>query len=132
MSDKNQEREIQRVPAWMLLIAVVVVVGFLSLVWFKEAGSDIANWIWTALVFAILGVARFSLRMAADNERAAIFFLGKFWIVKGPGSYLALPFIYSVVTVNLDKHIPDWRKLHERDITRRVAELAIGAYNGEK
>ena len=131
MNDKNQVREIQRVPAWMLLIAVVLV-GLLSLVWFKEAGSDIANWIWAALVLAMLGVASFSLRMAADNERAAIFFLGKFWIVKGPGSYLALPFIYSVVTVNLDKHIPDWHKLHEKDIKRRVAELAIVAYNVEK
>jgi hypothetical protein len=132
MNHKDQERETQKVPAWVLLIAVVMVFGLIALIWFKEAGSGTANWILTVLIALILAVAHFGLREAADNERAAIFFLDQFYRVAGPGRYFVLPFLYRVVKVNLDQHIPEWHELDEREILRRVAELAVGDHNREK
>jgi hypothetical protein len=84
MNEENQAHETQKVPVWILLIVVVMLVGFIALVWFKEAGSDIANWIMTAMGVTTFVVAFFGLGEVEDNERFAIFFLGQFYKVKGP------------------------------------------------
>jgi hypothetical protein len=136
MNDEGRERNTRTTTAGMPLIAVVIVFvivsGFLAPIWFKEAGSHIAKWILSAIAVTAHIVVLSSLRKAEDSERAVIFFLGQFQMVRGSGRFLALPLIQRVVNVNLDEHIPDWRGLDEGEISRIVSEIAVEADNHGK
>jgi len=51
------------------------------------------------LVIAVLIVA--SVRILREYERAVVFTLGRFWMVKGPGLFLLIPGVQQMVRVDL-------------------------------
>ena len=53
-----------------------------------------------ALVLVILLLA-WSLRILREYERAVVFQLGRFWMVKGPGLFVLIPAIQQMVRVDL-------------------------------
>jgi len=53
------------------------------------------------LVLVLIVVAMSSLRILREYERAVVFFLGRFWRVKGPGPVLIFPYVYQMVRVDL-------------------------------
>src|SRR5262252_811895 len=52
------------------------------------------------LIFAAV-LAAASLRILREYERAVVFTLGRFWMVKGPGLIVLIPFIQQMVRVDL-------------------------------
>ena len=50
------------------------------------------------LVAILLVVA---LRILREYERAVVFMLGRFWMVKGPGLFILIPFVQQMVRVDL-------------------------------
>ncbi|MGA9751533.1 MAG: SPFH domain-containing protein [Acidobacteriota bacterium] len=95
------------------------------------SGSD-AGVILIAVILAIL-LAR-SVVVVRENERIALFRLGRLAGVLGPGLHWGLPGVDRVVRVNLDEALPGWRALSEEQIARlveaRVMERAGGGAPG--
>src|SRR6185295_14327469 len=52
------------------------------------------------LIIAVILVAA-SLRILREYERAVVFMLGRFWMVKGPGLMVLIPFVQQMVRVDL-------------------------------
>ena len=66
----------------------------------------IANgWIAGALILLIILAA--SIRVLREYERGTIFFLGRFYSVKGPGLILVIPVIQQMVRVDLRTRVLD-------------------------
>jgi len=65
------------------------------------------------------------LRVFREYERAAVFRLGRFQGIVGPGLVFSIPIIDRMVIVNLDKVIPEWRGLSAGDLTRYVQFLVF-------
>ena len=57
------------------------------------------------LVIAVLIVA--SVRILREYERAVVFTLGRFWMVKGPGLFLLIPGVQQMVRVDLRTVVMD-------------------------
>jgi regulator of protease activity HflC (stomatin/prohibitin superfamily) len=65
---------------------------------------------WTGLVipiFVIGLILAYSLRILREYERAVIFFLGRFYKVKGPGLILVLPIVQQAVRIDLRIRVLD-------------------------
>ncbi|MBI2495524.1 MAG: hypothetical protein HYY59_01950 [Candidatus Omnitrophica bacterium] len=65
------------------------------------------------------------IRILNAYERMAVFRLGRFLKVVGPGvTFLLLP-IDMGVKVRLDTQIPDWQNLGERGLEERVKQIVM-------
>ena len=53
------------------------------------------------LLIIALALVAASLRILREYERAVVFTLGRFWMVKGPGLIVLIPFIQQMVRVDL-------------------------------
>lgn len=58
------------------------------------------------LIFIVMLVAA-SVRVLREYERGVIFFLGRFWKVKGPGLIIVIPVIQQMVRVDLRTRVMD-------------------------
>ena len=56
---------------------------------------------WFTIAIFIIGLIAASIRILREYERGVIFFLGRFWKVKGPGLILVIPVIQQMVRVDL-------------------------------
>ena len=59
-----------------------------------------------AVVFLIVLVAM-SLKVLREYERGVVFFLGRFWKVKGPGLIIVIPVVQQMVRVDLRTRVLD-------------------------
>jgi regulator of protease activity HflC (stomatin/prohibitin superfamily) len=65
---------------------------------------------WAGLIVpivVILGILFYSFRILREYERAVVFLLGRLWRVKGPGLIIVLPFIQTMVRVDLRTRVLD-------------------------
>lgn len=56
---------------------------------------------------ALLGLLFASIRILREYERGVIFFLGRFWKVKGPGLIIVIPLVQQMVRVDLRTVVMD-------------------------
>ncbi len=64
------------------------------------------NAILVIVVFVVV-IAFSSLKVLREYERAVIFLLGKFWMVKGPGLIVVIPGIQQMVRIDLRTRVLD-------------------------
>ena len=65
---------------------------------------------WSGLIvpiIVVLAILFYSFRVLREYERAVVFLLGRLWKVKGPGLVIVLPFIQSMVRVDLRTRVFD-------------------------
>ncbi len=67
-----------------------------------------------------------SIKILRAYERMAVFRLGRFFRVVGPGVLFLLPVIDKGVRVNLEENISGWRALSKAELDQRVAALVLG------
>jgi hypothetical protein len=63
------------------------------------------------------------VRILKENQRVAVFRLGRFSHISGPGLVFAVPFIDRVAVVDLDETIPGWRECAPEELDRMVEFL---------
>ena len=63
-----------------------------------------------------------SFRKIKDNERVAIYRLGKFLKIDGPGTIIILPVIDKIEKIKLDEKAPGWRGLSKKEITENLMQ----------
>ncbi len=66
-----------------------------------------------------------SIRVLKESQRAAIFRLGQFVGVSGPGIVFPLPIIEKVKVVDLNKSVPGWQELSKTELDERVKAVAL-------
>jgi regulator of protease activity HflC (stomatin/prohibitin superfamily) len=62
---------------------------------------------WGGLIFVLIVLVAASIRIFREYERGVVFFLGRFWKVKGPGLVLIIPVVQQVVRVDLRTVVMD-------------------------
>ena len=63
------------------------------------------------------------VRILKENQRAAVFRLGRFSHVVGPGIVLPIPFIDQVCVVDLDAAVIGWRTSASAELAKIVEHL---------
>ena len=74
------------------------------------------------IIFAILVIiilAR-ALKIVREDERVAIFRLGRFFSVVGLGLAFLIPVIDKGVKVNLSENIPGWKGLSKAELDEKI------------
>jgi len=66
-----------------------------------------------------------SIRIIRESQRAAIFRLGQFVGVGGPGIVFLIPIVDKVKMVDLNKSVPEWQQLSENELYERVKAVAL-------
>jgi hypothetical protein len=64
------------------------------------------------------------VRILRENQRAAVFRLGRFSHVAGPGIVFPIPLFDQVCLVDLDRTIPGWTDCSPEEVDRMVEHLA--------
>src|ERR1700677_5111620 len=67
------------------------------------------------VLFAVIVCVIASVRILREYERAVVFTLGRFEVVKGPGLLLLIPFIQEMVRVDLRIQVIEIPSQHELD-----------------
>lgn len=60
-----------------------------------------ASWFGFFIIFLVVIFLTSAIRIFREYERGVVFTLGRFWMVKGPGLVIIIPFIQQVVRVDL-------------------------------
>lgn len=66
-----------------------------------------------------------SIRILKESQRAAVFRLGQFVGVGGPGIVYLIPMVEKAKVVDLNKWVPEWRELSKTELDERVKTVAI-------
>jgi regulator of protease activity HflC (stomatin/prohibitin superfamily) len=66
-----------------------------------------------------------SIRILKESQRAAVFRLGRFVGVGGPGIVFLIPIVERVKVVDLNKRVPEWRQLSANELDERVKAAAL-------
>jgi regulator of protease activity HflC (stomatin/prohibitin superfamily) len=65
------------------------------------------------------------LKILREDERIAIFRLGRFLKVAGPGIVFIIPSVDKGVKVNLTQNIPSWQALSNAELEERVKAFVL-------
>jgi len=71
----------------------------------------------------ILGIL--CVRVVAMYHRVAIFRLGRFLGVRGPGLVLRIPLVDKLQDVNLNESLPEWHGLSKEDVDEMVKSFVL-------
>lgn len=77
---------------------------------------------YAVLVLALLIIALKSFRIVKENERAAIFRLGKFLGVQAGPVVLIIPYLDQVVKIRVQQ-IEGSEQMSEEELRRRIAKI---------
>jgi regulator of protease activity HflC (stomatin/prohibitin superfamily) len=69
-------------------------------------------------------------RVLRENERAVIFRLGFSVHTRGPGIIYVIPLMERMIRVNLDKQLPGWRGMLNKELNQKVQKL-VSETSGE-
>lgn len=80
------------------------------------------------LILVALFILYKSIRIVRDDHRFAIYRMGKFFRVGGPGSVILIPHIDQGVDIDLTTSIPHWRTLSKEQLEE---EIRIGVLSNK-
>ena len=71
-----------------------------------------------------------SVRVVPEQKKLAVWRLGRFIGIRGPGIVMVLPFVDKAIGIDLDMEVPRWRFLAKeqlaQEIERRVTKHGPG------
>jgi regulator of protease activity HflC (stomatin/prohibitin superfamily) len=77
------------------------------------------------IILVLIIILAASIKVAKEFERIAIFRLGRFLKIAGPGLVLLPPFVDKGVKVNLKEKIPEWNILATKDLEERIKRYVL-------
>ena len=79
------------------------------------------------LIFVILLIiilAR-ALKVVREDQRLAIFRLGRFFTIAGPGLVLVIPIVDKGLKVNLPENIPGWQGYSRDELDEKIRTFVL-------
>lgn len=77
------------------------------------------------LWFVLMILTASSIRVIKEYQRAAIFRLGQFVGVRGPGLVWLVPMVDKAEIIDLNKWVPEWQSLSSEELNERVKSVAL-------
>ena len=77
------------------------------------------------LWFVLMILAASSIKVIKEYQRAAIFRLGEFIAVRGPGLVWLVPMVDKAEIIDLNRWVPEWRSLSSEELDERVKSVAL-------
>ncbi len=74
------------------------------------------------MVLAVLAIVILcsAMKIVREDERVAIFRLGHFFSIVGPGLIFLIPVVDKGVKVNLSENIPGWQGLSKGELDEKI------------
>jgi regulator of protease activity HflC (stomatin/prohibitin superfamily) len=66
-----------------------------------------------------------AIKVVKEFERIAVFRLGRFFKIAGPGLVLLLPFVDKGVKVNMKEKIPEWQTMSSEELENRLKRYVL-------
>lgn len=66
-----------------------------------------------------------SIKMATENERLAVFRLGRLINIVGPGLFFLFPVIDKCIRVDLKKYVPNYQTLTKEELFEKIRQIAL-------
>ena len=80
--------------------------------------------LWLSLIFLIIILAK-ALRIVREDQRLAIFRLGRFFTIAGPGLVLVIPIVDKGLKVNLPENIPGWQGYSKDELDEKIRTFLL-------
>jgi regulator of protease activity HflC (stomatin/prohibitin superfamily) len=79
---------------------------------------------WLFIIFLILILAK-AIKIVREDERLAIFRLGRFFTIAGPGLVLVIPIVDKSLKVNLPENIPGWQGYSKDELDEKIRTFVL-------
>jgi regulator of protease activity HflC (stomatin/prohibitin superfamily) len=79
---------------------------------------------WLFIIFLILILAK-AIKIVREDERLAIFRLGRFFTIAGPGLVLVIPIVDKGIKVDLPENIPGWQGYSKSDLDEKIRTFLL-------
>ena len=80
-----------------------------------------------SIVLIIAVLIGFSVRLVGPEQRGAVFRLGRFERVVGPGITFIVPTVDRLFKVDLHARVPDWQELSTERLNHLVRSIAVSS-----
>ena len=79
------------------------------------------------IIFVILAIiiSAKAMKIVREDERLAIFRLGRFLKVAGPGLVVLVPLVDKSVKVNLPEKVPGWQGLSWAELDEKIKSIVL-------
>ncbi len=79
------------------------------------------------LIFVILLIIIFAkaINIVREDQRLAIFRLGRLFTIAGPGLVLLIPAVDKGVKVNLSENIPGWQGYSKGELDQKISTFVL-------
>ena len=80
--------------------------------------------LWLFIIFLIIILAK-AIKIVREDQRLAIFRLGRFFTIAGPGLVLVIPIVDKGLKVNLPENIPGWQGYSKDELDEKIRTLVM-------
>ena len=77
------------------------------------------------LLVLMIVILAASIKVVNEYERIAVFRLGRFVNIVGPGLVLLIPGVDKGVKVNVKEKIPGWQTLSQKELEERIKQYVL-------
>ena len=77
------------------------------------------------LVIILIFILARALKIVREDQRLAIFRLGRLFTIAGPGLVLLLPVVDKCVKLNLQENIPGWQGYSKSELDEKIRAFVL-------
>ena len=80
--------------------------------------------LWLFIIFLIIILSK-AIKIVREDQRLAIFRLGRFFTISGPGLVLVIPIVDKGLKVNLPENIPGWQGYSKDELDEKIRTVVL-------
>ena len=77
------------------------------------------------LVIVLIVILAKAIKVVREDQRLAIFRLGRLFTIAGPGLVLVIPGVDKCVKVNLPENIPGWQGYSKSELDEKIRTFVV-------
>jgi regulator of protease activity HflC (stomatin/prohibitin superfamily) len=80
--------------------------------------------LWLFIIFLLVILVK-AIKIVREDQRLAIFRLGRFFTIAGPGLVLVIPIVDKSLKVNLPENIPGWQGYSKDELDEKIRTFVL-------
>ena len=77
------------------------------------------------LIVLVIVILSRAIKVIGEDQRLAIFRLGRFFTIAGPGLVLVIPIVDKGFRVNLRENIPGWQGYSKSELDEKIRTFVL-------
>ena len=77
------------------------------------------------LIVLVIVILSRAIKVIGEDQRLAIFRLGRFFTIAGPGLVLVIPIVDKGLQVNLRENIPGWQGYSKSELDEKIRTFIL-------